>query len=119
MNPEEHDHCVAWVSHMPHFLMSALVQALGNAEKNHSRLFETAGTGLRDISRLAASNPELWQGIVIENLPAVKSALKGMMTELEKAQQILELPSEELSSSLLQYLDQAKQIHNAKNLRNI
>lgn len=119
MDPHEHDNCVAWVSHMPHLLMSSLVHSLDQAKKENSRVFETAGTGLRDITRLAASNPELWQGIVLENLPAIKDALKGLQKELHQLDNLLNQPTEKLSPSLFDYLNQAQKIHKENHLNKI
>lgn len=118
LNPEEHDHCVAWVSHMPHLLMSSLIHALQHAENDHSRVFDIAGTGLRDIARLAASNPDLWRGIVLENLPAIQKAITGMKDELISLEKLLVSDDEE-GKKLFRYLDEANNIHRNKKLNKI
>lgn len=118
LDPREHDHCVAWVSHMPHLLMSSLIHALQQAEKEHSRVFDIAGTGLRDIARLAASNPDLWRGIVLENLPAIQKAITGMKNELSTLENLLVSDDHE-GKKLFQYLDQANNIHRSKRLDRI
>ena len=118
LDPCEHDHCVAWVSHMPHLLMSSLIHALQEAEKEHSKVFDIAGTGLRDIARLAASNPDLWRGIVLENLPAIQKAITGMKEELTQLENLLVSDDEE-GKKLFQYLDEANNIHRSKKLDKI
>jgi prephenate dehydrogenase len=118
LDPIEHDHCVAWVSHMPHLLMSSLIHALQHAEKKHSQVFDIAGTGLRDIARLAASNPDLWKGIVLENLPAIQKAISGMKEELTELENLL-ISDDKDGKKLFQYLDQANNIHRSKKLDKI
>jgi len=118
LTPFEHDQCVAWVSHMPHLLMSVLVHALNHAEKDHPQVFEIAGTGLRDITRLAASNPELWNDIVLENLSAIKNAVLGMRLELNHLEQLLNFHDKDCDQ-LKNYLTEANKIHHTKSLSKI
>jgi prephenate dehydrogenase len=108
LNPEIHDASVAWVSHMPHVLMYSLIQAISIAEQNNPEIFNVAGTGLKDLSRLAASNPDLWTQIILENKTSVNQAISGIQEELNKVQKILN--SSESEQDLFNYLQQARNI---------
>ena len=130
MSPEEHDHCVAWISHMPHLLIAAMVNAIHAAsekgitaggesessEKDNVSPFSAAGTGMRDISRLAASNPEMWRSIVMENIDAITDALKGMRGEIDELDKILTGSAEDEGEKLLEYFSRAKAIYETHQL---
>ncbi|MBA3645860.1 MAG: prephenate dehydrogenase/arogenate dehydrogenase family protein [Gemmatimonadaceae bacterium] len=74
----EHDELVAWTSHMPHLLSSALALAL--AREGIAR--ETLGQGGRDMTRLAGGSSELWTAIARDNSDSIASALSGIEREL-------------------------------------
>jgi len=66
MTPEAHDAVFAAVSHLPHLLAYALVH--GFAERDdHELLFDNAGAGFRDFTRIASSHPEMWRDICVAN----------------------------------------------------
>jgi prephenate dehydrogenase len=91
MNPADHDAVLAAVSHLPHLLSYALVHELaGRADA--AALFGHAGAGFRDVSRLAASNPEMWRDICLANRDALlgelrryQDALAGIGAALEQS----------------------------------
>ena len=114
LNPEVHDASVAWVSHMPHVLMYSLIQAISIAENNNPNIFNVAGTGLKDLSRLAASNPDLWTQIILENKSSVNKAITGLQEELNKVQKILN--SNDSQADLFDYLQKARNLVNEKGL---
>lgn len=64
MEPEEHDRIYAAVSHLPHLLAYELMHTV--ADINVSYLAFT-GQGFKDTTRIAASHPELWRDICIQN----------------------------------------------------
>jgi prephenate dehydrogenase len=59
-----HDAEVAWVSHLPHALAFAYAHALADAPEGAAAL---RGTGFRDFTRIAMSDPELWAEILLAN----------------------------------------------------
>jgi prephenate dehydrogenase len=79
MDVDDHDAAVARVSHLPH-LMSVLVASrlTGIPERD----LMLAGQGLRDVTRIAGSDPMLWQQIVGANSDAVLEELRGMQDQL-------------------------------------
>jgi prephenate dehydrogenase len=117
--PQQHDQAVAWISHMPHLVIPILVQAIAKGEQQSPGSFSVAGTGLRDISRLAASNPELWRDILMDNREALKIALSGVQTEIELMLNMLNQPPEYCAQKLESYLADARKIHSDKGLAKI
>jgi cyclohexadieny/prephenate dehydrogenase len=79
LSPDEHDEIVAYISHLPQVLASSLCSMLAQknpAWRNH------AGGGLRDTTRIAGSNPELWRTILEQNRDEVLRALSAFEDEL-------------------------------------
>ena len=66
MSPQAHDAAFAAVSHLPHLLAFALINAI--TEQTQGKDFMAlAGSGFRDFSRIAASDPHMWRDILIAN----------------------------------------------------
>jgi prephenate dehydrogenase len=79
VDPDKHDEIVAHISHLPQVLASSLCAFLST--KDHSWR-NYAGAGLRDTTRIAASDPKLWRGILEENRDEVLRALRHFEDEL-------------------------------------
>jgi prephenate dehydrogenase len=79
MDVDDHDAAVARVSHLPH-LMSVLIA--GRLTAIPERDLMLAGQGLRDVTRIAGSDPMLWQQIVGANSGAVLEELRGIQDQL-------------------------------------
>ena len=73
-----HDEQMAWRSHLPQMVSTALALTLRQANVSRSAL----GPGGRDMTRLAGGDPELWTGIVGDNAPAILEALDTMVDQL-------------------------------------
>ncbi|GGF35177.1 prephenate dehydrogenase [Marmoricola endophyticus] len=80
LTPEQHDRAVARTSHLPH-LMSVLTAArLAGAEPAELSL---SGQGVRDVTRIAASDPVLWQQIIVGNAGSVRELLVDVRRDLD------------------------------------
>lgn len=79
MSPEEHDAAVAVVSHVPQLAASLVASRLRDLTDPAAAL---AGQGIRDVTRIAASDPQLWTQILVGNAPAVNSVLQELRDEL-------------------------------------
>jgi prephenate dehydrogenase len=90
MTPEEHDRGVALVSHVPQLISSLLAARLREAPDGAVRL---AGQGLRDTTRIAGSNPELWVQILGANAAPVAHVLHDYRDELDAVIAALEAPA--------------------------
>ena len=90
MDAADHDDFLAAVSHLPHVVAYALVNAvrrLGNREHDP---FRFAAGGFRDFTRIASSSPEMWRDIALSNRKALLHKLDALQTELERLKQSLE-----------------------------
>jgi prephenate dehydrogenase len=89
MEPIEHDHAVAAVSHVPQVVASLLAARLISTSAQEISL---AGQGLRDTTRIAASDPSLWVQILSSNASQVAPVLKDLAVDLQKVIGALEAP---------------------------
>lgn len=80
MSPEEHDEAVAFTSHLPQLLSTALAQTI--AEQNPSAFHNVVGPGLLDMTRLALSSPALWTSILRTNNDHVVRAIDVFISRL-------------------------------------
>ncbi len=81
MDPARHDRLLAGISHLPHLLASALMQALSrSADATADEVAAIAGPGLKDMTRIAAADADIWRQIFSEN-PA---AVLAWLDEVEK-----------------------------------
>jgi prephenate dehydrogenase len=89
MTAVEHDRVFALISHLPHLISFALVGQIAK-QKDARLLFERGGGSLRDMSRIAASSPEMWRDISFANNKALLVALKGYIREIEALRNAIE-----------------------------
>ncbi|WGP04788.1 prephenate dehydrogenase [Bacillus subtilis] len=88
LDPRIHDAAVAKVSHVPQIVASLVASQLRHAPLEEISL---AGQGLRDVTRIAASDPGLWTQILTGNADEVRSVLIDLRTELDEVIGALEL----------------------------
>jgi prephenate dehydrogenase len=80
LSPEEHDEAVARTSHLPHLLSVLVAGRLADAPVDHLAL---SGQGVRDVTRVAAGDPRMWQQIVTGNAAAVAGLLTQVRDQLD------------------------------------
>ena len=80
MGADEHDHVMAYVSHLPQIVSSTLMAVTGKAVTSDGLQF--AGPGLADTTRLAGSAPALWLDILATNAAHVGQALDTLRAML-------------------------------------
>jgi prephenate dehydrogenase len=86
MDPDKHDEIVAHISHLPQVLASSLCAFLATRDQAWRNF---AGAGLRDTTRIAASDPKLWKTILEENRDEVLRALRDFQDDLQGLQAAL------------------------------
>jgi prephenate dehydrogenase len=79
MTPDEHDAAVAAVSHVPQIAASLVASRLRDLSSGAIAL---SGQGIRDVTRIAASDPSMWTQILSGNAPAVRAVLESLAAEL-------------------------------------
>lgn len=84
MPPPEHDELLARVSHLPHLVAYALVEALAGSGSAGRRPLDYAGPGLLDTTRIAASPAELWRDIALANRGPLAAAVAEFRTALDR-----------------------------------
>ena len=90
LNAREHDDAVALISHAPQVVASLLARRLRGAPEEAVAL---AGGGLRDTTRIAASDPELWVQILDANAAPVAGILRELRGDLDDVLAALEDPA--------------------------
>lgn len=86
---ELHDQAVALISHLPQIFSSLLASQLNGAP---AQWLELAGSGLRDTTRIAASNSALWREILTANAEALKPLLRRAISDLTSLEENIEDP---------------------------
>lgn len=104
MSPSEHDRAIATTSHLPHVVAAALAAAV--PEQNLS----LAAGGLRDTTRIAGGDAELWRQILLDNREHVLAALAQFDESLAAFRTALEAGDRQ---QLKQALTQAKRKRDA------
>lgn len=82
MSPEAHDAAFAAVSHLPHLLAFALMNAVSGQPQGKDFL-SLAGPGFRDFSRIAASDAKVWRDIMLANREELLTQTKIFQRNLE------------------------------------
>lgn len=81
ITPDEHDKAVARTSHLPHLAAVLVAGRLAGAPEAHLAL---SGQGVRDVTRIAASDPGMWQQILSANSGAVTAMLSELSGQLDQ-----------------------------------
>jgi prephenate dehydrogenase len=86
MEPELHDRLLGVISHLPHVLVYALVNALERAPLDGVDLKKYCAGGFKDFTRIASSRPELWRDICLMNRRELGRSLGDYIKSLERLQ---------------------------------
>ena len=86
---EDHDRIFAAVSHLPHLLSFALVSEIASRPEA-AELFAFAAGGFRDFTRIAASSPEMWRDIALQNRAALLAELDRFGVRLAVFRSLIE-----------------------------
>jgi prephenate dehydrogenase len=97
-SPEEHDAAVARTSHVPHVMAALVAGTLADAPPQHLSL---SGQGVRDVTRIAAGDPALWQQILTANATALAGLLREVRDRLDEVVAALDGSSREVLAEVL------------------
>ncbi len=90
IDPESHDRAMATVSHVPHLLSLLLMEMAASEQERMKSIFTIAAGGFRDMTRIAASSPEVWLDIVSENRAFIVERLKDYSMRVNSLIEILQ-----------------------------
>jgi prephenate dehydrogenase len=113
MTPEAHDATFAAVSHLPHMLAFAAVNAL-MAQPQGAAFLDMAGPGFRDFSRIAASDASVWRDILNANHAEVLTQVAYFRAALDQFEDALKLGDAQALQHLIQ---QASDVRSAWTLQ--
>jgi prephenate dehydrogenase len=89
LSAPDHDRVFAAVSHLPHLLSFALVSEIAG-RANAAELFGFAAGGFRDFTRIAASSPEMWRDIALQNREALLAEIDRYGARLAVFRELIE-----------------------------
>jgi prephenate dehydrogenase len=92
LDPARHDELVAWVSHLPQFVATALSAVLEEEVGDAPELKDVGGRGLREMTRLGASPYSMWRDIAYTNTEAIELALHTLEQRLAHIRENLRTP---------------------------
>ncbi len=100
MSPESHDAAFAAVSHLPHLLAFALMNAI-SGQPQGKEFLSLAGPGFRDFTRIAASEPSIWRDILMANREELLAQSKIFQHALQALEQTISGDNAEALESLI------------------
>ena len=108
MDIVHHDKVLAATSHLPHILAFALVDLLGRKDEQEE-IFKYAAGGFKDFTRIASSDPTMWQDICLANKKEIIPLIQQMQAELGKIEQLLAQDQGRRLSDIFAYARRARQ----------
>jgi prephenate dehydrogenase len=88
MNPAAHDAAYAAVSHLPHLLAFAMMHSI-QAQAEGEQYLALAGSGFRDFTRIAASEPAMWRDIFLANRDELLTQSRQFQASLQALEQLI------------------------------
>lgn len=101
MSPEQHDAAFAAVSHLPHLIAFAMINAVSGQPQGKDYL-SLAGPGFRDFTRIAASDPKVWRDILISNREELLAQSKIFQRNLHALELMISSGNTEALEGLLE-----------------
>jgi prephenate dehydrogenase len=92
LDPARHDELVAWVSHLPQFVATALSALLEEEVGDAPELKDVGGRALREMTRLGASPYSMWRDIALTNTEAIQAVLLALEQRLAHLRENLRTP---------------------------
>lgn len=82
MDAEKHDRILAAISHLPHMVAYALVNAVGSYDRYEENILPYSAGGFRDFTRIASSDPTMWRDIALTNRDALLEMIDRFEVDL-------------------------------------
>ncbi len=89
-SPAQHDQTTAYISHIPHIIASELVNLVQKNDDANGINRQLAAGGFKDITRIASSNPVIWEHILLSNPEYIIDGLHEYIRDLNQVIQAIE-----------------------------
>ena len=107
MSVKDHDKILSLTSHLPHVIAYNIVKtSMGDDEKTKNDIIRYSAGGLRDFTRIAASDPVMWKDIFIDNSSLIIEAIDKFSKSLEDFRRAI---IEKDSKKLLEIFEKSKE----------
>jgi len=91
MDAKQHDYILSITSHIPHLIAYNIVNTILNVQdKKESDVVKYSAGGLRDFTRIAASNPIMWRDVFIQNKKNTSKMIDNFIANLEDLKKAIE-----------------------------
>ena len=108
MSFEDHDYILSLTSHLPHAVAYSIVKtAINNEDKFKDDIIQYSAGGLRDFTRIAASDPLMWKDIFIDNSDNILKVLDNYSKNLEEIKNAIKKKD---SKKLLEIFSSTKKV---------
>ena len=108
MTPEEHDEILSLTSHLPHAIAYNIVRTVINVEdKLKQDVIQYSAGGLRDFTRIAASDPLMWRDIFLDNNENISNGIDNF---IEKLQELKKALNDKNGDKLYQIFNSTKEV---------
>jgi len=107
MSPEQHDSAFAAVSHLPHLIAFALMNAISGQPQGKDYL-SLAGPGFRDFTRIAASDPKVWRDIMVSNREELLAQSKIFQRNLQALELMISSGNAEALEGLIEQASETR-----------
>ena len=108
INSEDHDKYFAKTSHLPHLIAFALMSMISKSRETKKEIF--TGGGLKDFTRIASSDPKMWEDIFISNQINMLEVIKSFKSELDHLEKLVK---ESDSEKLNKFITSAKEFRDS------
>ena len=114
LEPDEHDFATAAISHLPHMLAYSLVHLVKEIDDPKETMKTIAAGGFRDMTRIAASSPVMWQEICLSNQTQMLRLIDLYTKQFQKLRSYIE---EKDAPSMTGYFSSAKDYRDSLAIR--
>jgi len=111
MSAGDHDKILSLTSHLPHVIAYNIVKTvMGDDEKMKKDVIRYSAGGLRDFTRIAASNPTMWKDIFIDNSDLIINGINQFSKSLDEFKKAI---AEKDSKKLLEIFEKSREFREA------
>ena len=113
ISPSEHDYAMAWLSHAPQLLSTAIASGVSSEISNN--YLHLAGRGFRDMTRIAGSSWGMWKDILKSNRENVSEALLSYANAAISIKNFLDNAPEKIENEFLRGNEMRRSLETGKN----